>query len=422
MASQTVHDVPALAVGDEITLDIGSLANGGAVIGRHGAVVVFVAGAAPGEHVRVRITEYKRTFARAELIEVIVPSPERIEPPCPYFGPCGGCHWQYLAYPAQLAAKQEILRDQLRRALRLPDDALAAVIREPIGMATPWEYRNTISVIPDATGKPAYRSFHSHDTVTVDHCPISQPAISRALAGVATDGIAEETTIRSDADGSAVAFGEQERIATHQWLLGKQFRVDGRSFFQTNTRREPRPDLAPVFAGIWEPGPEGASLADALAALVLRGMALTGKETVLDAYAGVGTFALLAARRARRVIAVEEIEAAATDARHNARALGVDNIRVHTRKVERYLPALQRDIDVVVLDPPRAGCAPAVLDGLLALGAARIVYVSCDPATLARDLAVLATQYDLATVQLLDMFPQTFHLEAVVTLTRREAA
>lgn len=409
-----------LAVGDEVTLDITALAYGGAAIGRSGPLVIFVMGALPGERVRVRITERKKNFARAALLGVLAASPDRVAPPCPYFGPCGGCQWQHLAFPAQLAAKQGILRDQLRRALKWDDAALDAVMRAPIGMADPWRYRNTVTVVPDAQGQPAYRHLHSHDRVAIDHCPISQPAINRAIGAMTTEGIAGETTIRADADGTAVAFTERERVATHLDLLGKRFRADGRAFFQTNTRREPRPDLLSLFKGIWEPGEDGISLADVLAACVLRGMALTGRETVLDAYAGVGTFALLAAPRARKVIAVEEIEAAATDARHNARALKIENMIVQARKVERFLPTVERQIDVVVLDPPRAGCAPPVLDALLALKPARIVYVSCDPATLSRDLAVLAPAFALASVQLIDMFPQTYHIEAVTVLHRQE--
>ncbi len=160
-------------------------------------------------------------------------------------------------------------------------------------------------------------------------------------------------------------------------------------------------------------------MADLLALLVLDGLALTGRETLLDAYAGVGTFAILAARRARRVIAVEEVPAAATDARHNARAAGVQNVIVQARKAERFLPTLHEPIHAAVLDPPRAGCAPPVLESLLRLRPQRIVYVSCDPATLARDLAVLRDGYAIASVQLLDLFPQTFHLEAVAVLERR---
>lgn len=412
----------AVRVGDELELIVGSLAHGGEAVGRVGALVCFVTGAAPGERVRVRVTEARKRFARAAVVRVLEPSPDRVEPPCEYFGACGGCQWQYLAYPAQLAAKQGILRDQLRRALRLPDDALDALLQPPIGMRDPWAYRNSVGVVADAGGKPSFRHLHSHDTVAIDHCPISQPGINRALAALAAEGFASERTIRTDADGTAVALAPGERAHTRQALLGASFRTEGAAFFQVNTKREPRPDLAPLMPYGREPE-GGVSMADVLAATALRGLALTGRETVLDAYAGVGTFALLAAPRARRVIAVEEVAVAATDARANARALGIENVTVYARRLERFLPALAERgerVDAAILDPPRGGCAPEVLDALLALAPARIVYVSCDPATLARDLAVLAARYDLAATQLVDMFPQTYHIESVTTLTRKE--
>jgi len=411
----------SLRVGEGIEVTVTSLTHGGEAVGRVGALVVFVAGAAPGERVRARVTEARKRFVRAVTTEILDPSPDRVTPPCPYFGACGGCQWQFLAYPAQLAAKADILRDQLRRALRAPDAALDAIIAPIIGMQDPWAYRNTVGVIAGTDGKPAYRHLHSHATVSVAHCLIAQPPINRALAVLTDEGMAGELTIRTDRDGSAVAFAPDQRVATHHLLLGVPFRTDGAAFFQINTRRETRPDrlaLLPDDRYLSDDG--GMSMADVLAALVLRGMALTGRETALDAYAGVGTFALLAAPHARRVIAVEEIAAAATDARHNARVLGQGNVVVYTRQVERLLPSLREPVDVAVLDPPRAGCAPAVLDALLALAPRRIVYVSCDPATLARDLAILTARYEIASVQPVDMFPQTFHIESVTTLTQKE--
>lgn len=420
----TVADIRP-RVGDTIELTIDALAHGGEAVGRVRALVVFVVGAAPGERVRARVTEARKRFARAALVAVLAPSPDRVEPPCPYFGACGGCQWQFLSYPAQLAAKQGILRDQLRRAVRLPDATLDALFAPPIGMREPWAYRNSVGVVADAESKPAFHHLHSHATVAVAHCPISQPPINRALAALSVGTMRGERTIRADADDTAVVLVPGERARTRQLLLGVPFRVDGTAFFQVNTRRESRPDLAPLLAGSWQPADGGVSMADVLAAVVLRGLALTGRETLLDAYAGVGTFALLAAPRAHRVIAVEEVAVAATDARENARSLGIENVTVHARKVEQFLPALAargERIDAVILDPPRGGCDPVVLDALLALAPTRIVYVSCDPATLARDLAVLAARYDLTAVQLVDMFPQTFHSESVTVLTRREAA
>jgi 23S rRNA (uracil1939-C5)-methyltransferase len=406
------------AVGTTVELTVGDLAHGGAAVGRSGDFVVFVQGAAPGERVQVRITERRRTFARAVVEAVIEASPERVDPPCPFFrAGCGGCQWQFLAYPAQLAAKQRILRDQLRRALRMDDVLLDAVLRPPIGMRDPWAYRNVIEVVPDSTGQPSFHRPHSHDPLPITHCPISQPAIDAALTRLTGARIAAETTVRitTAMDTAVVYTADTPRTVTAS-LLGRPFRVSGQAFFQVNTKAEMHDDLAPVLPAAAD---TPRSMADLLALLVLGGLALTGRETLLDAYAGVGTFAILAARRARRVIAVEEVPAAATDARQNARAHGADNVIVHTRKAERFLPALHEPIHAVVLDPPRAGCAPSVLEALLRLRPSRIVYVSCDPATLARDLATLAQGFRLQSVQLLDLFPQTFHLEAVAVLERQ---
>ena len=177
--ARDIAENSAPAAGMTVELTVGDLAHGGAAVGRLGELVVFVQGAAPGERVRARITEHRRTFARAIVEEVLEPSPDRVEPPCPFFrAGCGGCQWQFLAYPAQLAAKQRILRDQLRRALKMDDAALDAVLQPAIGMRDPWLYRNVISVVPDGAGQPSFHHPHSHDPIPITHCPISQPPIT----------------------------------------------------------------------------------------------------------------------------------------------------------------------------------------------------------------------------------------------------
>jgi 23S rRNA (uracil1939-C5)-methyltransferase len=417
--AQDTADNTEITVGQTVELTVGDLVHGGAAVGRLGELVVFVQGAAPGERVLAQITERRRTFARAIVNDVLEPSPDRVEPLCPFFrAGCGGCQWQFLAYPAQLAAKQRILRDQLRRALRLDDDALNGVLRPPIGMRDPWHYRNVVEVVPDSMGQPSFRHLHSHDPIPITQCPISQPPINAALDRLTTEHIAKETTVRvteHEGDRVVVYTADAPRTVTES-LLGWPFRVSGHAFFQVNTKPEMRDDLDAALAG-----GEGArrSMADLLARIALDGLQLTGRETLLDAYAGVGTFAILAAKRARRVIAVEEVPTAASNARHNARVVGAANVIVHTRKVERFLPTLHEPIHAAILDPPRAGCAPPVLEALMRLRPQRIVYVSCDPATLARDLAVLKDVYRIQSVQLLDLFPQTFHLESVAVLERR---
>lgn len=405
--SERESEAEAVQVGSVVEVRIESMANGGAAVARLGSLVLFVAGAAPGERVRVRITDHRRTFARGAVVSVIEPAPERVPPACEYFGVCGGCQWQFLSYPAQLAAKVEIVRDQFRRTLGFSAEEVDGLMLPPIGMVDPWAYRNVITVEPTDDRKPAFHHLHSAALVAIDHCPISQPAISATLAALVNAGVDAETTVRVDDAGAAVAFTPTQRMPVHQSLLGVPFRVSGGAFFQVNTRTEARPDLAG----------DTRSMADLLAQAVLDGLALVGSETLLDLYAGVGTFSILAAPHARRVIAVEEVPAAATDARYNAHAAGVTNVEVHTRKAEHLLGTLTDRINAVVLDPPRAGCAPPVLDGLQRLRPQRIVYVSCDVATLTRDLRTLQGMYRVESCRLVDLFPQTFHVETVTVLT-----
>lgn len=392
-----------LRIGDTAQLHIAAMANGGAAIGRAGELVVFVDGALPGEVVTVRITERRKQFARAVVTQIDAASPDRIDPPCPYFGRCGGCQWQHLRYEAQVAAKQEIVRDQFRRGLRLSDAELDAIIREPVGMTDPWAYRNVVTVEPSADGKPSYHHIHSADLVAIDHCPISQDGISVALRTLSEQGIVDETTVRVGVDGEPIVYSGAQRKTVMQQLLGVPFRVSAGAFFQVNTRANGQSG--------------GLKMADTLAERALGGLALTGAETVLDLYAGVGAFAILASPHARRVIAVEESPVAATDARYNAQQTDARNVEVHTRTAEHLMPTLNERIDAAILDPPRAGCAPSVIDGLIRLRPKRIVYVSCDVATLVRDLRLLRTAYDIESCQMIDMFPQTFHIETVTALT-----
>jgi 23S rRNA (uracil1939-C5)-methyltransferase len=394
---------PELRVGGTTQLHISSMANGGAAIGRAGDLVIFVEGAIPGERVTVRITERHKNFARAAIVGLDERSPDRVDPPCPYFGRCGGCQWQHMRYETQVAAKTAIVRDQFRRGLRMSDADLDGAMRAPIQMADPWAYRNIVTVEPTVAGKPAYHHIRSSELVPIDHCPISQPAISAGLGALSEAGIAAETTIRQGADGAAVTFSGGPRKTVVQRLRGLPFRVSGGAFFQVNTRAAD--------------GMGGESMADLLAAQALEGLALTGTETVLDLYAGVGAFAILAAPHARRVIAVEEAPVAATDARYNAQRADARNVEMHTRTAEQLMPTLSERIDAAILDPPRSGCATAVVDGLLRLRPRRIVYVSCDVATLLRDLRLLRAAYDIASCQMIDMFPQTFHIETVTVLT-----
>jgi 23S rRNA (uracil1939-C5)-methyltransferase len=446
--------------GDAVELVVDDLAFGGDGVGRAGGYVVFVRGGLPGDRLRVRMTEARARFGRAVVEAVLTPSPDRVEAPCPYFGRCGGCRLQHLAYPAQLALKERQVRETLTRLGGLPPFELRPIVPAP----APYGYRNKMEFTVGA-GPAPYLGLHEaerYDVVLdIERCLLQSETMNALLAELqhqvrqrglsvwdpATErgllrfvavregqrtGEAMVNVVASAADvetlvpvaealrarvpattsvvlnvndtKSSVAVGSEEHL-----LLGRDhiterladvaFRVSAASFFQTNTVQ-----------------------AERLFALVAEACALTGEETVVDLYAGTGAISLLLARRARHVYGIELAPAAVADAVRNAQANAITNCTFLTGEVRHALPTLAADgvrPEVVVADPPRAGFHPKALGALAGLGPARIVYVSCNPSTLARDLGDLCRQgYRLDWVQPVDMFPQTPHIEAVARLTR----
>lgn len=382
----------------------------------------------------VQLTENRKDYARGEAKTVLQVSPDRAEPPCPYFqAGCGGCSWQHARYEAQLALKRGIVVQQLKRIGRFADDA-EAVVRPPIGMLEPWHYRNQARfTVGRKFGELCFTYRSTHRLLRVDHCWISHPAINATLerlqgrlAGI--ERRLHQVAIRVGANTGEMLVSphlpEVPDVPTGQQhfeeaLLGRRFRLQGPSFFQVNTRRELRP-LPAAIRQPWLPVPsDGVSMAEIMALLVMDRLDARGDELVVDAYCGVGTFALLMAPIVGEVVGIEEARVAVRDAEHNGR--DVPNVRFVEGKAEAILPALalERRPGAVVLDPARAGAHPAVLEALRSksLRPRRIVYVSCDPTTLARDLRVLVDGgYTLLDVQPLDMFPHTYHVECVATL------
>ena len=391
------------------------MAYGGQAIGHHEGRVVFVEGGIPGEEVWASVRP-RGDYLAGRVEEVIVASPHRVAPPCPYVGACGGCQWQHIAYSHQLELKQHILAEQLRRIGKFNDPPVP-----PTVPSEPWAYRNHARFSLDREGRLGFVGPGGRRPVAIDRCLIMDEAINRTLAvlqehhetltrragaalskskgsrlhqvavryGVATG----ELLINPDLSRRDVPLASGQSLY-HESLLGHRFQVSAASFFQVNTPQ-----------------------AETLVRLVTERLALTGRETVVDAYAGVGTFAALLAGRAARVIAIEESAAAIQDARVNLEGLG--NVELIAGKVERVLPLLEEPVDAVILDPPRPGCHAAVLEAIIERAPRRVVYVSCDPATLARDLAVLRDGgYALREALPVDLFPQTYHIEAVVTLDR----
>jgi 23S rRNA (uracil1939-C5)-methyltransferase len=421
-----VVDLPPVEVG------LTDAAFGGEAIGRlPDGRIVFVPRALPGERALVRLVEERRDFARAELGHLESVVPQRVEPPCPYYQVgCGGCSWQHAAYDYQLQLKQRIVIDQLRRIGHFSSPE--SLVRAPIGMLEPWHYRNQARfTVGRKFGELCFTLRASHRLLRVDHCWIVHPTINSVLESLQgkmpTDRRIHQLLIRVGANTGqllvAPALPEIAEVETGQAyveeeLLSRRFRLQPPSFFQVNTRRERRPLPVEVGAAVLPLPEAGLSMADILAELVLNRVEPSTSDVVVDAYSGVGTFALLLAPLVRELIGIEEAKSAVRDAQHNA--AGVPNVHFLQGKTEHVLPALEHRPDAVILDPARVGCDQAVLRALLSSRPARVVYVSCDPTTLARDLRVMVDGgYQLAEIQPLDMFPQTYHIECVATLTSR---
>lgn len=445
--------------GDTFSLAVDDLAFGGEGVGRVDGYVVFVRGGLPGDTLTVRMTEARARFGRAEIVTVDVPSPHRVPAPCPYVGRCGGCRLQHLAYPAQLAFKEKQVRDCLER--------LGGVGEVPIRPILPapelFGYRNKMefTVFPAAAGPGI--GLHQADrydvVLDIERCLLQSDTMNALLAETRQQVRERSLSVYDQASGSgllrfvtlregrrtgeamvnlvgsapdvaalapaaealrarvpatasvvlnvngqkaAVAVGTEEHLLLGrdhitERIDGVTFQVSASSFFQTNTVQ-----------------------AERLFALVAEACELTGGELVMDLYSGTGAISLLLARRCRRVYGIEVSAAAVADANRNAEANGIENATFLSGEVRHVLPALLAQgirPEVVVADPPRAGFHPRALKALAALAPPRIVYVSCNPATLARDVGDLTRAgYRLEWAQPVDMFPHTPHIEALVRL------
>ena len=415
---------------------------------------VFVPFVLDGERVEAAVVEEKPGFVRARAEKVLAASPQRVAPGCPYFLRCGGCHYQHSDYKHQMEIKREVLRETLRRTAKLE---WAGDIE--VHAAEPWRYRNRtrMRVRTHPQFAMGYYKHGSHELLAVEQCPISSPLINRAMAVVWEAGKAgklppsaceleffadhadeqlllsvfvsgeapQEAAARAFADHlhgamrgiAGIAFFQQraggppdggklrtpsddlDQSSDARPLLtlgerhlfyeaaGTRYRVDAASFFQTNRH-----------------------LTDTMVRLATEG--LSG-GTALDLYAGVGLFSAALARSFERVIAVESSAPAVADLRKNAPA----NVKALEQRVEQFLAKAGAHPDAVLLDPPRAGTGERAAEALAKLGAKHVVYVSCNPATLSRDLRVLlAGGYRVESVHLLDLFPQTYHIESIFRL------
>jgi 23S rRNA (uracil1939-C5)-methyltransferase len=407
----------------------------GAFLGRDEGKAIFVPFALPGEQVRARILEDKRSYANAELVEVVTPSPQRLVPRCPHFGPCGGCHYQHTSHESQLVFKQSVLRETLQRAGVTPPETIDTLA------GLPWEYRNRVRLAFDPHGNPAYRGRRSHSFVAIRECPITAPILVKAAFAVAdvvrsfsptlqptemalfTNAhetavllslfLARPTKIRFDALASALK-SRIPQLAGAELLLESRehefpktiaqwgepsliyraadvdFRVDHGAFFQVNR-----------------------GLVDALVERVTAGYK---GALAWDLFAGVGLFARSLAGSFSEVIAVESAPAAARALAANLEGTAGVAVSASTLSFLRENRRGPRP-DLIVVDPPRTGLGPDITTLIGEIRPPALVYVSCDPATLARDLrALLDGGYLFDSVTLADLFPQTFHLETVARL------
>ena len=343
---------------------------------------------------------------QVRIRRVVQAAAERIPARCPIFGECGGCQLQHMDYAAQLTWKTQRIRALLTTA-----GFVSPPVAPAIGCEPPWHYRNHMRFSINREGRAGLTARGSHRVLPLRACPIAHERINDALALLADETLPRpQMLVRyGEASGHMLLQPSPSSEARHRLeaagldihdsdmeeaLLGRSFRIRPSSFFQTNTRQ-----------------------ANGMAALVLERLPIGPEVTLVDAYCGVGTFASLMAARAGRVIAIEESASAIRDAQANLRDL--PNVEIIQGKVEAILPGMVERLDGLVIDPPRAGCQRSVLDALIARRVQRIVYVSCGPDTLARDLAYLCLShaaYRLVSVQPLDMFPQTAHIESITML------
>ncbi|MBO8164788.1 MAG: 23S rRNA (uracil(1939)-C(5))-methyltransferase RlmD [Brevibacillus sp.] len=458
-------------VGQIVDVDITGLTHEGAGVGRFEGYTLFIPQALAGERVRAQVEHVKKKYGFARLLKIVKRAEHRTKPPCPVFDRCGGCSLQHLAYEEQLRHKRQIVIDNLERigGFAVADDGTTGhglVVHPTIGMNDPWRYRNKAQVpIGEQDGGlvGGFYAERSHTIIDIDRCLIQHEASDAVVAvvkrlagrlgiqpydevrhtgllrhvvtkvGVRTGEImvvliTTETfipnrdllieAIRREVPGvtsivqninprrTNVIFGDQTYTlwgndVIYDYIGPIKFAISARSFYQVNPLQT-----------------------EVLYNKTLEYAGLTGSETVIDAYCGIGTISLFLARKAGRVYGVEIVPEAIRDARKNAELNGLSNVTFEAGAAEEVIPAWKEQgisPDVIVVDPPRKGCDEALLTTILQMRPQRVVYVSCNPSTLARDLKVLADGYVIKEVQPVDMFPHTGHVECVILMVRKGA-
>ena len=376
----------------EETLTIEKLVYGGEGLARVEGKVVFIPYVLPGEMVRAEVSRIKNDLWRGRLLEVIEPSPARVAAPCPYFQRCGGCHYQHAGYDQQLEQKRLILREVLRRVGKIEFSGDIGTIA-----GERWQYRNRVQ-LHIANGAVGYFEHGSHKLCAIDRCPIVSPALNDAIAKLSRGLPPATATVELFTNETQVQVNILDRVPKAALAIFESlgsgapleyngFRVSRNSFFQVNR-----------------------FLVEQLVECAIGDLA---GESAVDLYAGVGLFAVRLAERYKKVTAVESSQSAFRDLEHNAQ----QSVHAVIATSEEFLAGLTEIPELVLADPPRAGLGKQVVRELARIRAPHVTIVSCDPATLARDLqGLLGAGYRMEKVTLVDLFPQTFHLETVVAL------
>jgi 23S rRNA (uracil1939-C5)-methyltransferase len=422
---------------ETLRLKIDALAYGPYGIGRHEGRAVFVPRTVPGDEADVRIVEEKSNYAIGELLAVVTPSADRQEPPCPYVGACGGCPWQILRYEAQLAAKTKSVEDALKRIGKISGYELLPILASP----QEYRYRRRIRLHAGAENKLGFHRAFSHELIEIDSCLIATENADRRLqaarewAARLKSKIVEVEIVEGDLAARVVLTGKidgdiaREDDAACARFLESHLEIQGMVLFGRGSRRswgEEKVFLdcvdglkmevdAEIFIQVNRDGNRR------LARELLEWGEFGAEDRVLELYSGAGNFTLPVARRAQAIVAVEGDRRAVENGKKNSAANGLKNVRwidAHVPQAAGRLRAAGEKFSKIILNPPRSG-AKSLEDDLAALEAEKILYVSCNPATLARDLAALAKKgYQTRRVRPVDLFPHTFHVETLAELVR----
>jgi 23S rRNA (uracil1939-C5)-methyltransferase len=411
-----------MAENETVQIAMEKLVYGGDCLGRlPDGRAVFVPFVLPGEVVRVKIIDDKKRYTRGLALEILEPSPDRITPRCIHFGECGGCQYQNLNYTKQLKVKESIIRDQFERIGKFTDPPINPIVPSP----SPWNYRNTVQFHISRDGELGYIHADGEHLLPISECHLPQPMINTLWRQIelGTEPDLYRLGIRQDTYENIMLILEGENAKPPEFsldipvsavytppdanltilagddhltfrVLGRDFQVSARSFFQVNTK-----------------------MAEKLVQFLLEHAQFTPNTRAVELYSGVGLFSAFIAGKVGHLTAIESSGAACHDFAVNLDEF--DNVILYEADAEEVLPSLNLSADVLIADPPRSGLAPAVHDAISGIQPEQIIYISCDPATLARDLKkIVRNGYHLVSATPFDLFPQTAHIETVVLMSK----